>query len=94
MDFKGLVTVFGIVFLAEIGDKTQLATMLFAAKSPANLIAVFIGASAALVLASAIGVVAGSIISHYVSPRYLSYVAGIGFLIIGAWTLWQGSNLS
>ena len=94
MDLKVLFTVFGIVFLAELGDKTQLATLLFAAKSPGNLIAVFIGASAALVVASAIGVVAGSVISQYVSPKYLSYVAGAGFLVIGAWTIWQGSNLN
>ena len=94
MDLKVLLTVFGIVFLAEIGDKTQLATMLFAAKSPGNLIAVFIGASAALILASAIGVAAGSIISHYISPKYLSYLAGVGFLVIGAWTIWQASTLS
>ena len=94
MELKVLVTVFGIVFLAEIGDKTQLATMLFAAKSPGNLIAVFIGASAALILASAIGVAAGSIISHYISPKHLSYLAGVGFLIIGAWTIWQASTLS
>jgi putative Ca2+/H+ antiporter (TMEM165/GDT1 family) len=93
MDLKVLLTVFGIVFLAELGDKTQLATLLFAAKSPGNLIAVFIGASAALVVASAIGVVAGSFISQFLSPRSLSYVAGAGFLVIGAWTIWQGANL-
>ena len=93
MDLKILVTVFGIVFLAELGDKTQLATLLFAAKSPGNLITVFIGASAALVVASAIGVVAGSVISQFLSPKFLSYVAGVGFLVIGAWTIWQGSNL-
>jgi putative Ca2+/H+ antiporter (TMEM165/GDT1 family) len=94
MDLKVLATVFGIVFLAELGDKTQLATLLFASKSPGNLLAVFIGASAALVFASAIGVLAGSFISQYISPRYLSYVAGAGFIVIGAWTIWQGSNLS
>jgi putative Ca2+/H+ antiporter (TMEM165/GDT1 family) len=89
-----MATVFGIVFLAELGDKTQLATLLFASRSPGNLFAVFIGASAALILASAIGVVAGSVISQYVSPRFLSYVAGAGFLIIGAWTIWQGANMN
>ena len=94
MDVKVLVTVFGIVFLAELGDKTQLATLLFAAKSPGNLIAVFIGASAALVVASAIGVAAGSFISQFLGPKSLSYVAGVGFLVIGVWTIWQGSNLS
>jgi putative Ca2+/H+ antiporter (TMEM165/GDT1 family) len=91
MDLKVLVTVFGIVFLAELGDKTQLATLLFAAKSPGNLMAVFIGASAALILASAIGVVAGSFISQFLTPKSLSYVAGAGFLVIGAWTIWQGA---
>ncbi|MDH3338323.1 MAG: TMEM165/GDT1 family protein [Gammaproteobacteria bacterium] len=94
MDLKIMATVFGIVFLAELGDKTQLATLLFASKSPGNLMAVFVGASAALIVASAIGVVAGGVIAQYVSPKYLSYVAGAGFLLIGAWTIWQGANLS
>jgi len=89
-----MATVFGIVFLAELGDKTQLATLLFASKSPENLFAVFIGASAALILASAIGVLAGSVVSQYVSPRLISFVAGGGFLIIGAWTIWQGLKLN
>ena len=94
MDLKVMATVFGIVFLAELGDKTQLATLLFASKSPENLFAVFIGASAALILASAIGVLAGSVVSQYVSPRLISFVAGGGFLIIGAWTIWQGLKLN
>jgi len=94
LDLKVMATVFGIVFLAELGDKTQLATLLFASKSPENLFAVFIGASAALILASAIGVLAGSVVSQYVSPRLISFVAGGGFLIIGAWTIWQGLKLN
>ncbi len=93
MDIKLLATVFGIVFLAELGDKTQLATLLFASKSPDKLIAVFLGASLALILASAIGVLAGGIVSHSVNPKLVSYVAGVGFLVIGAWTIWQGANL-
>jgi len=94
MDIKILATVFVTVFVAELGDKTQLATLLFASKAPGNLIAVFVGASAALIVASAVGVLAGGFISQYVSPKQLSYVAGAGFLIIGAWTIWQGANLS
>jgi putative Ca2+/H+ antiporter (TMEM165/GDT1 family) len=94
MDIKILITVFVTVFIAELGDKTQLATLLFASKAPGNLIAVFVGASAALIVASAVGVLAGGLISQYVSPKQLSYVAGAGFIIIGAWTIWQGANLS
>ena len=94
MDLKTLATVFGIVFLAELGDKTQLATLLFASKSPDKLFAVFVGASAALIVASAIGVIAGGVISQYIGPKQLSYVAGVGFLLIGAWTIWQAAQLN
>lgn len=89
MDIKLAVTVFGVVFLAELGDKTQLATLLFAAKSPESLVTVFLGASLALVFTSAIGVVAGGLVAQYVSPKLLSYVAGAGFIVIGIWTIWQ-----
>jgi putative Ca2+/H+ antiporter (TMEM165/GDT1 family) len=82
-------TVFGTVFLAELGDKTQLATLLFASKTAASLWTIFIAASVALVLTSAIGVAAGAFVSQYVNPRYLSYAAGIGFIAIGVWTLVQ-----
>ena len=89
MDLKVLFVVFGTVFLAELGDKTQLATVLFASKPSVSLVTVFIGASLALMLSSAIAVAAGSVISHYVDPRYLSYIAGAGFIIIGIWTIVQ-----
>ncbi len=79
------------MFLAELGDKTQLATLLFAAKTPSNLLIVFLGASLALVVASAIGVLAGGLVAQYISPKLLSYIAGIGFVVIGAWTIWQGA---
>jgi len=93
MDIKLAASVFGIVFLAELGDKTQLATLLFAAKSPGNLLAVFAGAAFALVVASAIGVLAGGLVAQYLNPRLLSYVAGAGFVIIGVWTMWQGASV-
>jgi putative Ca2+/H+ antiporter (TMEM165/GDT1 family) len=87
MDFKVLATVFMSVFVAELGDKTQLATLLFAADKDANKLTVFVGAALALVMTSAIGVLAGSAISQYVSPKALQYLAGIGFIAIGLWTL-------
>ena len=87
MDFKILATVFTSVFIAELGDKTQLATMLFAADKATSKLTVFIGASLALVVTSAIGVVAGSAISQYVSEKTLQYLAGVGFIAIGIWTL-------
>jgi len=87
MDFRILSTVFTSVFIAELGDKTQLATMLFAADKDASKLTVFLGAAAALVVTSAIGVAAGSIVSQYVNEKTLQYVAGIGFIAIGIWTL-------
>ena len=87
MDLKVLFVVFGTVFLAELGDKTQLATVLFASKPSVSLVTVFVGASLALILSSLIAVAAGSVISQYVDPRYLSYIAGTGFIVIGIWTI-------
>ncbi len=87
MEYKVLFTVFLAVFLAELGDKTQLATMLFAADKEVSKLTVFIGASLALIIASGIGVLAGSAISEYISEKHLQYIAGIGFITIGFWTL-------
>lgn len=91
MDLKVLFVVFGTVFLAELGDKTQLATVLFASRPSVSLVTVFVGASLALILSSLIAVAAGSVISQYVDPRYLSYLAGAGFIIIGIWTILQAA---
>lgn len=87
MEYKVLFTVFITVFIAELGDKTQLATLLFAADKEVSKLTVFIGASLALVAAAGIGVLAGSTMSHYINEKYLHYVAGIGFVAIGIWML-------
>ena len=87
MDWKILSTVFASVFIAELGDKTQLATMLFASDKDTSKLTVFAGAALALIVTSAIGVVAGSVISQYVNEKTLQYLAGIGFIAIGLWTL-------
>jgi putative Ca2+/H+ antiporter (TMEM165/GDT1 family) len=87
MDLKIFITVFITIFIAEIGDKTQLATLLFAADKQVSKLTVFAGASLALVVAAGIGVLAGGIISNYVSEKFLNYLAGIGFIAIGIWTI-------
>lgn len=89
MDPKLVLTVFGTVFLAELGDKTQLATLLFASRPGSNLVAVFVAASLALVTTTAIGVLAGAAVANYVQPKHLNYLAGVGFILIGVWTLWR-----
>ncbi len=89
MDWKIFSTIFVSIFIAELGDKTQLATMLFAADKEVNKYTVFFAASAALIIASAIGVLAGSIMSEYINEKYLHYVAGFGFIAIGVFTLYN-----
>ena len=80
-------SVFATIFLAEVGDKTQLATMLFAADAKTSKWLIFAAAATALVLAAAIGVLVGAQIERFISPRTLKIVAGIGFIAIGIWTL-------
>jgi putative Ca2+/H+ antiporter (TMEM165/GDT1 family) len=87
MFWKTAAIVFATVFLAEIGDKTQLATMLFSAKADTNTWAVFAGSAAALVLAAGIGVLIGAMIEKWVSPGTLKIAAGVGFIAVGVWTL-------
>lgn len=87
MDYKILLSVFATVFIAELGDKTQLATMLFAADKEVSKWIVFVGASLALIATSALGVLAGSFISDHISARHLQYIADTGFILIGIWTL-------
>ena len=89
MDWKIFLTVFAAVFIAELGDKTQLATMLFAADKEVSKYTVFLAASAALIVASALGVLAGSLLSEYINEKYLHCVAGLGFIIIGVFTLYN-----
>jgi putative Ca2+/H+ antiporter (TMEM165/GDT1 family) len=77
------------VFIAEMGDKTQLATLLFASDREVGKWTIFLGASLALVAASGIGVMVGGVPSNYVDEKHLHYFAGAGFVIIGLWTLWK-----
>ena len=86
--WKTFSTVFLSIFVAEIGDKTQLATLLFSAEQPNKWI-VFAGSASALVLTSAIGVVVGAQLQRFIRPETLKIIAGIGFILIGGWTLFS-----
>lgn len=90
MSLQYFMTVFATVFLAELGDKTQLATLLFATNNEVSRWLVFIAASAALILASAMGVLAGSTLSGFINVKALQVVAGLGFIAIGVLTLVTG----
>lgn len=73
---------FFLVFIAELGDKTQIATMLLSAKSN-SIMSVFIGSSLALIFSSFLGVFAGSYITKYIPPHYIQNSAGVLFIVMG-----------
>lgn len=87
MDLKLFTTVFATVFLAEMGDKTQLATMLYAADARNSKLTILLSSAAALILTSAVGVLVGSLVSRHIDPKILSWLAGLGFIGIGIWTI-------
>lgn len=91
MDFKLLLTTFGMIFLAELGDKTQLATFAFSANSSSRL-AVFLGSASALVLTSLLGVVFGGLVGRLVPPHAIKIGAGSLFVVLGLWMLLTAWN--
>ncbi len=87
MTIKIFLTIFITVLFAELGDKTQLATLLFATDKENSKLMVFLAAAAALVVATGLAVLIGSNMEKYINPKYLSWVAGTGFILIGIWTI-------
>jgi putative Ca2+/H+ antiporter (TMEM165/GDT1 family) len=87
MDLRLFATVFATVFVAELGDKTQLATILYASDAAHPRLTVFAASAAALVLTSGLGVLAGSFVAEHVDPRWLRWIAGAGFIAVGIWVL-------
>lgn len=81
--------VFLAVFLAELGDKTQIATLLFSTDSKLSPFYVFIASAAALVLSSVIAVVAGTFAKTYLQQIPLKLISGIVFILIGGWTIYE-----
>ena len=89
MDYKIMLTTFGLVFLAEVGDKTQLATLMLSANNESK-ISVFAGSAGALILCSLLAVVLGAAVSRWVPAQYIKIAAGIAFIAVGVWTLVNG----
>ncbi|MCB2099690.1 MAG: TMEM165/GDT1 family protein [Rhodobacterales bacterium] len=83
-----LLAIFATVFLAELGDKTQLATLLFATERQHPPVLVFLAAALALVASTALAVALGTLAERYLTMIPLKLIAGIGFVAIGLWTLW------
>ena len=82
MDWKTLASTFGAIFVAELGDKTQLATLSMAANARARW-AVFAGSALALVATSAIAVLAGSAVTRVIPAHWLRRIAGAVFIALG-----------
>ena len=92
MDIQYLLTTFGMVFLAELGDKTQLATFCLSADCATSKWSVFIGSAGALVLSSAIAVVFGDAVARLIPPSYIRLGAGVFFVVVGLWMLVTSSR--
>lgn len=86
---REILTIFFSVFIAELGDKTQLATLLFAAENKVSPWMVFLASAGALILSSAIAAAAGTFVSRYLTGIPLKPIAGVGFVAIGLWTIFQ-----
>jgi putative Ca2+/H+ antiporter (TMEM165/GDT1 family) len=86
---KTYLAVFASVLVAELGDKTQIATLLYATDPTAGKLGVFLAAAAALVLSSALAVAVGAHAGGWlwISPKLVRTVAGLGFVAVGVWVL-------
>ena len=82
MDWRVFMTTFATIFLAEMGDKTQLAAMTMAADTKRPL-TVFLASALALVCVSALGVAVGGALGHYLPLEWIRRVAALGFIAIG-----------
>lgn len=82
MDWKVFLVTFGTVFLAEMGDKTQLAALSMTAESGSPW-AVAAGACLALVVATLMGVALGGVLTQFIAPHVLKKAAAVAFILIG-----------
>ena len=88
MDWRVFLSTFGVILLAEMGDKTQLAAMTMSAQTKKPW-AVFVGAALALVTVSAIGVAVGGVIGNYLPLVWIKRAAAVAFIVIGVLILFD-----
>jgi len=93
MKIKNMLPIFSSVFMAELGDKTQVATLLFIAGGAATALEVFLASSLALVLSTLLAVVFGAAIGRVISPKTLKILAGLAFLVLGGYYIVQGVSV-
>jgi putative Ca2+/H+ antiporter (TMEM165/GDT1 family) len=82
-----LLPIFVSIFIAELGDKTQLVTVLFATDKNLSPLSIFLAASSALVCSSLLAVLVGAQLTRLLPPTTLHFIAGVGFIVIGVWML-------
>jgi len=87
VDLKLIATVFVTIIIAEMADKSQMVTLLYASNAQHSKLSVYIGASLALMLASGVAVLAGIGLSNWLDERLLARVAGVAFILLGIWTI-------
>lgn len=91
MDWTALVTTFGLVLLAEMGDKTQLAVVTLSARTSAPA-SVFVGASLALVAVTLAGAAGGALVARWIPASLLHRLAAFAFIAIGLLMLVRGTE--
>jgi len=84
---SGLLVVFTTVFLAELGDKTQIATLLFATRDEHSPVLVFLATAAALTVSSALAVGTGVLAARYLDMIPLRLISGLIFVVLGTWSI-------
>ena len=94
MDFRVMLPIFSSVFMAELGDKTQVATVCFTAGGGCSKKEVFLASSLALVFSTFLAVVFGSAVGRLIPPHYLQIGAGVVFLVMGVLFVRQGLSRS
>lgn len=93
MDLKLFVSTFIAIFLAELGDKTQLAVLAISSDSQRHVrMTVFLASCVALASTSALAVFGGDVISRFITPIWLKRVAGAAFVVMGLWYLYESST--